>query len=511
MTPTVLHLFAGSGGCTLGFQRAGFRSLGSLDFDAVACRDLERLTGGPAFCRDIAVMEPADLRDLTGGECPDVVVMSPPCLPADGLVLTSNGPRRIDTIIAGDKVLSHTGRYCSVAKVNTRLYRGIMYGLRLNGTVDVDTQWYTSEHPLWVRRVVRGTDKIRTARAAIWMPSCQVRVGDLVGFPVTAARVGVAASFVASCGDPRCGGTRTLGRVRDLTEHATSPALWALLGAYLGDGDRRAKRSYTIRWSVGPRHGEAYNLVVGALMAIGLPFHVESKSDRNVRICTDSRHLWLLCGRLGSSAAEKTIPEDLMGLEDGLIEALINGLRMTDGHDHGGGIWSIASISLPLLRGVQRLMLRFSNYGGIHRVLRAGRAVIEGRDVNVSDSYRIAFNDRPTKTCYKFEDGAVWLRVKKIHERETVEAVWNLEVDDDDTYCSPLIATHNCKSFSGCMPAQRARETRYVDMSQLATRGMFLALESWAPRRPKLILLENVPRMQNRGAELLARGAPAWP
>lgn len=79
MTPTVLHLFAGSGGCTLGFQRAGFRSLGSLDFDAAACRDLERLTGGPAFCRDIAAMEPADLRELTGGECPDVVVMSPPC------------------------------------------------------------------------------------------------------------------------------------------------------------------------------------------------------------------------------------------------------------------------------------------------------------------------------------------------------------------------------------------------------------------------------------------------
>lgn len=79
MTPTVLHLFAGSGGCTLGFQRAGFRSLGSLDFDAVACRDLERLTGGPAFCRDLARIEPAELRDLTAGECPDVVVMSPPC------------------------------------------------------------------------------------------------------------------------------------------------------------------------------------------------------------------------------------------------------------------------------------------------------------------------------------------------------------------------------------------------------------------------------------------------
>lgn len=76
---TVVHLFAGSGGCTLGFQRAGFRSLGSFDFDPRACRDLERLTGGPAFCSDLAAMQPAELRELTRGECPDVVVMSPPC------------------------------------------------------------------------------------------------------------------------------------------------------------------------------------------------------------------------------------------------------------------------------------------------------------------------------------------------------------------------------------------------------------------------------------------------
>lgn len=75
---TVAHLFAGSGGCTLGFQRAGFRSLGSFDFDARACRDLGRLTGGPAFCRDLAAMQPAEMRALTGA-CPDVVVMSPPC------------------------------------------------------------------------------------------------------------------------------------------------------------------------------------------------------------------------------------------------------------------------------------------------------------------------------------------------------------------------------------------------------------------------------------------------
>lgn len=79
MKYTVVHLFSGSGGCTLGFQRAGLRSLGSFDFDAKACRDLARLTGTPVFCVDLQTMKPAELGAHTGGECPDVVVMSPPC------------------------------------------------------------------------------------------------------------------------------------------------------------------------------------------------------------------------------------------------------------------------------------------------------------------------------------------------------------------------------------------------------------------------------------------------
>lgn len=75
---TVVHLFSGSGGCTLGFQRAGLRSLGSFDCDAKACRDLARLTT-PVFCVDLQAMKPAELAAYTHGECPDVVVGSPPC------------------------------------------------------------------------------------------------------------------------------------------------------------------------------------------------------------------------------------------------------------------------------------------------------------------------------------------------------------------------------------------------------------------------------------------------
>ena len=59
-----------------------------------------------------------------------------------------------------------------------------------------------------------------------------------------------------------------------------------------------------------------------------------------------------------------------------------------------------------------------------------------------------------------------------------------------------------CKSFSGCMPAATAATPKYVDMADLAVRGLFLALEAWE-KKPRLILLENVPRIQNRGRHLL--------
>jgi site-specific DNA-cytosine methylase len=77
--PTVVHFFAGSGGCTLGLKWAGFRSLGSFDLDPKACRDLERLTGGPAFVEDLARLTHERLRKLTGERAPWAVIMSPPC------------------------------------------------------------------------------------------------------------------------------------------------------------------------------------------------------------------------------------------------------------------------------------------------------------------------------------------------------------------------------------------------------------------------------------------------
>ncbi|MBD3174682.1 MAG: DNA cytosine methyltransferase [Armatimonadia bacterium] len=92
--PTVIHLFAGMGGGALGFQLAGFASVGAFDVDPAACRDLEYLTGETATVADLAEMTPDELRSACTDR-PDVVFTSPPCKSFSGCLpkATAKTPR----------------------------------------------------------------------------------------------------------------------------------------------------------------------------------------------------------------------------------------------------------------------------------------------------------------------------------------------------------------------------------------------------------------------------------
>lgn len=59
-----------------------------------------------------------------------------------------------------------------------------------------------------------------------------------------------------------------------------------------------------------------------------------------------------------------------------------------------------------------------------------------------------------------------------------------------------------CKGFSGLLPAARAASEKYQALNRLVLQGLWLVLKTW-PRPPRLILVENVPRITSRGADLL--------
>jgi len=65
-----------------------------------------------------------------------------------------------------------------------------------------------------------------------------------------------------------------------------------------------------------------------------------------------------------------------------------------------------------------------------------------------------------------------------------------------------VVGSPPCKAFSGCLPEKSSKTEHYQALNRLALRAVDLAIETW-DRKPKIIALENVPRMLTRGADLL--------
>lgn len=61
-----------------------------------------------------------------------------------------------------------------------------------------------------------------------------------------------------------------------------------------------------------------------------------------------------------------------------------------------------------------------------------------------------------------------------------------------------------CKGLSGLLPAASAASAKYQTLNELTVRGIKLVLEAFPESPPKVLLLENVPRIKNRGRHLLA-------
>lgn len=77
-------MFAGSGGCTSGFDEENFDTVAAIDNDPDACADIDYLLNKPvAVVADIMTMEPLDLRRICAARGlhrrPDVFVLTPPC------------------------------------------------------------------------------------------------------------------------------------------------------------------------------------------------------------------------------------------------------------------------------------------------------------------------------------------------------------------------------------------------------------------------------------------------
>lgn len=400
----------------------------------------------------------------------DLVIFGSPCFEAGTLVITDKGYKSIEDIQVGDKVLTHKGRYRKVLATGGKIADTVE--LKCSGSLATRV---TLNHPYYVthktttRKKTKGVSTTtRHYTEPSWVQVGELKQDDMVAMP----RITIEENPL------------------NLTEEQCY-----LMGRYVADGYiNNNKRT-------GPSRNNSYNHKViycigkaklDLFMSNLITYHGCVKEDRTVYkvevINEELMNLCLLCGR---GAENKLIPPEVLNLPKDLALAFLRGYLSGDGcYLEHIKKYQLTTISRQLAMGLQLLVAKcYGTASTIVNNIPKAQKYIEGRLVNQRPTYVVGFKDFIAKQdSFHTTDEHVWLRYKHQSNLQSDKHVYNLEVEEDNSYTANNLVVHNCQSFSRAM-----REEGRIGLEDKVRSGLFLECHRILREiDPKWFLMENV-------------------
>lgn len=497
---TVTDLFCGAGGSSQGAIDAGAEISMAVNHWRLAVET--HATNFPDTdhdCNDISNSDPRRYPST------DILIASPECLAAGTLIVTKQGLKAIEQVQVGDLVLTHRNRWHRVRDVMTRQARTVVvagrghYGLKM-----------TVEHPVWIRQA-----------SMVWDSTMRMDVRSLSLPAWMNAGVLNRACFWAT---PRTFGDEILpippvgGRGAEFT-----PEFWWMVGRWLGDGnlrlrvsqpksERRDKRPHR-GWPAPCEHcGElasqhrryphlantycgknckhkaeaGTNLARGSSVQISCGYHEASdleqrlafapptgarargseyrwsRSNKRTAVVFDCPHnglaLWLR-ENFGQHAYGKRLPGWALTMPAEWRCALLDGYVSADGAlDVKRQKMQVTSVSKELAFGIRLLAESCGHRTTLHRSSRQ-EGVIEGRVVPMRPLYAVHWLLDPQRMYTEDSEHHSWGRIQRIGEGAD-EIVFNLSVEEDESYVADGIVVHNCTNHSLAKGKRRKNQSQ---------------------------------------------------
>ena len=349
---------------------------------------------------------------------PRYMVWENVCTIFDTLVETSNGLKKIGEIREGELVRTHDGTYHRVV---------LTHKTEMQPTLKIKYQGgelvCTPNHPI-------------LSEDMTYKPACAFTVGDRVGFKVDIP------------------GTKSIGM----------PTAYAF-GRWLADGsvairnDRKTKHRIFI--STGYKKYEDLKAELSKL-----PYRInEHKMEWAVNFTFSSDEFGELTDSAGYGARYKQVPEWVFNLIAEEQAEVLRGYLSGDGYQRTRSEnhteCSYTTASEKLAYGIARLVRAVYHIGvSLSYTKGKGTTIIEGREVNAHDSWYCSFsipskyehNIHGIAGASKFENGYVWCKIREISEGDTQD-VYNLSVEDNNTFIANGIVCHNCGAYSSGTPS----------------------------------------------------------
>ena len=476
----LLTLFSGYDSQALAMERMK-QSIVGFDYDLVGWCEIDKFAIDahnaifPQWAdRNIGDITTADYETVS--DC-DIATWSFPCFVSDTLVLTDSGYKKISEITTNDKVLTHTNTFKNVYKTMKHCYKGNLYTLK---GMAFDELVCTEEHPFYVRKMKRvGHKQIRSFSKPEWVKAKDLQKGYYLGYAIN-----------QKSEIPKWNGTTInyWGRLKNentLTPKLTDKNFWYVMGRYIGDGwKRKNKNSKGIIICCVEKDKET---LIQSIEKLGWTYTlVKERTVNKIHIC--KKELYEFVERYGYMAHGKRIDEETMNLPTDLLESFIDGYMDSDGYIQNK-LHRISSISRELIYGISQCVAKvYHRPFSIYKHKRKPKVIIEGRECNQHDSYAIHYkktNDIQDKAFY--EDGYIWFPINDIKYKYEEVDVFNMSVENDESYTANGVIVHNCTDIS----TAGRQEGLEKDSNTRSSLG-WAAIELFRVKKPKILVMENV-------------------
>lgn len=460
MTLNVFDIFSGSGGYTLGFEQSGMKTVAFCEYEEYAKKVLKKNWPDVPIYGDVRNVNSQQLKEDNINF--DLICGGFPCFAKGTLVITSTGLVPIESISLGDVVLTHNNRFKPVIQTMSRKSDHSIR-MKVMGAPDIVT---TDEHPFLCKKTKSSSIE--------WVNAKDLDSSMYVALP----------NFPT--------GTPNFNpRVLKMPY---------LIGRWLGDGwvvrHKRSgrKNSYATRihWCSSL---DEYDEMITHFNSIDYKVSVD-KTETVYKYIRQDKELGVILNDFGNGAKNKHIPEWVFSMPRDWKIAFISGYFDSDGHDINGDM-CFSTISLSLSIGIARLLRDvYGKVARIHSNKNKPTKVIDGRVVNQSDiSYKIVLPKDTDKSQTFFDDGYWWVPIRK-KEYETGIDVFNIGVEEDESYTANGVVCHNCQDISIA-----GKNKGLIDGERSGLWREFRRLID--ETKPKYAVIENVSALLSRGLNII--------
>lgn len=430
-TITITDQFCGAGGSSLGAVKAGAELKMALNHWKLAIETHNsNFPNADHDCTDISACNPRRYPTTDG------LITSPECFPAGTLILTKRGLVPIEEIAIGDMVLTHLNRWRCVRTLMSSAKNTILLAGQGHRALEL-----TSEHPVYTRSQRTNWD------------STQKRYVRQLGSPEwTNAQLADGMRWATPSNVPEL----NLPEVRSGNNRSVefTDAFWWMVGRWLGDGSVRIRPDQSSEITIccgkhevdelealhfAPRTGPhaRRNEIHWRKREVRTSYLFETSHDGLAR--------WLV-EHFGKGAHGKTIPAWVLGMNVSWREQLLRGYVSADGSTNAR-YTQTHSVSKRLALGIRLLAVSLGFHASLGCYRHKG-GTIEDRPFEPYDIWIVRWENNASQRTGVFEGNHGWTLIKSVQAGREQVIVYNLSVDEDESYVADGIVVHNCTNHS---------------------------------------------------------------